>query len=85
MIKNRITASIWTWGVENREQMELAAKEISEIGYKYFESVKAAIYAFDLNLKDYKSVLERYDIAPASFYFHFPIPLFEILLYRIIG
>lgn len=72
MDMNRITAAIWPWGTETREQMELAAKEITEIGYKSFESVKAAIYAYDLNLKDYRAVLDKYDLKPASFYFHLP-------------
>ena len=72
MDKSRITAAIWTWGTDNREQMELASKEVTEIGYKSFESVKAAIYAFDMDLAAYKEVLEKYDINPVSFYFHLP-------------
>ncbi len=72
MDTSRITAAIWPWGTGTREQMELAAKEVTEIGYKSFESVKAAIYAFDLDLKAYKEVLNRYDLKPVSFYFHAP-------------
>jgi inosose dehydratase len=70
--KSRITAAIWPWGTDTREQMEQAAKEVTEIGYKSFESVKAAIYAYDLDLKAYKEVLEKYDLKPVSFYFHIP-------------
>ena len=70
--KKRITAAIWPWGVEKREQMELAAKEVTEIGYSAFESVKAAIYAYDLDLNAYKEILKRYDLTPVSFYFHIP-------------
>jgi inosose dehydratase len=72
MDASRITAAIWPWGTKTREQMELAAKEVTEIGYKSFESVKAAIYAFDLDLDAYKEVLKRYDLNPVSFYFHIP-------------
>jgi inosose dehydratase len=72
MDNSRITAAIWPWGTKTREQMELAAKEVTEIGYKSFESVKAAIYAFDLDLAAYKEVLKRYDLNPVSFYFHIP-------------
>lgn len=72
MDKSRITASIWSWGTDTREQMEIAAREVSEIGYKWFESVKSAIYAFDMDLAAYKEVLKRYDINPVSFYFHLP-------------
>lgn len=69
---SRITAAIWPWGTETREQMELAAQQVSAIGYKSFESVKRAIYAFDMDLDAYKEVLKRYDLTPASFYFHLP-------------
>lgn len=69
---SRITAAIWPWGTTTREQMEIAAKEVSEIGYKSFESVKQAIYAFDMDLAAYKEVLKRYDLNPVSFYFHVP-------------
>ena len=60
MIKSRITAAIWPWGTETREQMETAAAAVSKIGYENFESVKAAIYAYDLDLKAYKEVLDKY-------------------------
>lgn len=72
MESSRITAAIWPWGTKTREQMEQAAKEVSEIGYRQFESVKKAIYAFDMDLKAYKEVLNRYDLAPVSFYYHLP-------------
>lgn len=69
----RITASIWPWGTETRAQMEKAAKEVHEIGYQTFESVKAAIYAFDMDLGAYREVLDRYQLKPVSFYFHLPV------------
>ncbi len=72
--RSRITAAIWPWGTSTKEQMELAAKEVSAIGYESFESVKSAIYAFDLNLDAYREVLKRYNLNPVSFYFHFAYP-----------
>ncbi|MBQ7033731.1 MAG: TIM barrel protein [Clostridia bacterium] len=72
MDKSRITAAIWPWGTETREQMEVAAQEVSNIGYECFESVKQAIYAFDLDLDAYREVLKRYNIKPVSFYYHIP-------------
>jgi len=69
---SRITASIWPWGTNTREEMETAAREVSAIGYHSFESVKAAVYAFDLDLAAYKEVCDRYDLHPVSFYFHLP-------------
>jgi inosose dehydratase len=52
--------------------MEQAAREITEIGYASFESVKQAIYAYNLNLAAYKAVLEKYSLKADSFYFHLP-------------
>ena len=69
-VKSRITAAIWPWGTQTREQMETAAAAISKIGYEKFESVKNAIYAYDLDVKAYKEVLDRYNLQPVSFYFH---------------
>ena len=71
MDASRITAAIWPWGTSTREQMVTAAQEVTAIGYKTFESVKAAIYAYDLDLAAYKEVLDKYDLKPVSFYFHF--------------
>ena len=72
MDKSRITAAIWPWGTEKREQMETAAKEVTEIGYTSFESVKAAIYAYELDLEAYRAVCSKYGLKPVSFYFHLP-------------
>ncbi len=72
MVKSRITAAVWPWGTKTREQMETAAAYVSKVGYEKFESVKAAIYAFDLDVKAYKEVLNRYNLEAASFYFHIP-------------
>lgn len=70
--KSRLTASIWPWGTQSPEQMREAAKAISEIGYKLFESTKSAIHAFNMDLEAYKAVLKEFDITPVSFYFHLP-------------
>ncbi len=70
MVKSRITAAIWPWGTQTREQMVEAAEAVSKIGYEQFESVKQAIYAYDLDIKAYKEVLDRFNLKPASFYFH---------------
>ncbi len=72
MIKSRLTAAIWPWGTSTRDQMEVAARECSRIGYECFESVKRAIYAFDMDINAYREVLDRNNIRPVSFYFNIP-------------
>jgi len=73
MEKSMITAAIWPWGTDKREQMVTASQEVSEIGYSSFESVRDAIYAYDLDLAAYEEVLKKYGLNAASFYFHFPV------------
>lgn len=77
MKKSQISYAIWPWGTRTKEQAELAAKEITEIGYRSFESVKGAMYAYDLNSKEYKAMLDKYNLKAESFYFHIPAPGLE--------
>ena len=69
---DKIAYAIWPWGTETREQMEAAAKDITEVGFRHFESVKAAIYAYNMDINAYREVLNRYSLNPVSFYFHLP-------------
>lgn len=73
MKKSQLCYAIWPWGTKTKEQAELAAKEITEIGYKKFESVKQAIYAYDFNVEEYKAMLDSYGLSAESFYFHLPV------------
>ena len=72
MDKSKLACAIWPWGTGTKEEMELAAKEVTEIGYHCFESVKAAIYAYELNAESYREVLKKNDLKAVSFYFHIP-------------
>lgn len=72
MKKSQITYAIWPWGTQTREQAEEAARDVTSIGYKSFESVKSALYAFDLNVDEYKAMLNSYGLKAVSFYFHIP-------------
>lgn len=72
MNTERFAYAIWPWGTETREQMVQAAKDVTDVGFCCFESVKAAIYAYDMDLNAYNEVLKRYNLKPVSFYFHLP-------------
>ena len=72
MKKSQITYAIWPWGTQTREQAVEAARDVTSIGYKYFESVKGAMYAYDLDHKEYKRMLDSYGLQAVSFYFHIP-------------
>ena len=72
MKKSQLMCAIWPWGTGAREEMETALTEIVPIGFKSFESVRAAIYAFNNDVDAYKEVLNRHGVEAGSFYFHIP-------------
>lgn len=74
MKKSQLSYAIWPWGTKTEEQAEFAAKEVTDIGYRAFESVKTSIYAYDFNVENYKAMLDKYSLKPISFYFHIPVP-----------
>ena len=60
----------WPWGVETKEQFIQSCKDMSEVGYAYFESVKTFIDTFKDNPVEFKSICNDYNMHPISFYFH---------------
>lgn len=60
----------WPWGTGSREQFIVSCRELSEVGYKYFESVKAFIDTFKASPDDFRAITAEYDVRPISFYFH---------------
>ncbi len=72
MKKIQMCYATWPWGVKTKEEAIIAAKEVSEIGFKNFESVKNAIYAYDFDLNEYKNMLDSFGLTAKSFYFHLP-------------
>ncbi len=61
--------TIWQWGGE-KENVITACREVSELGYKYFESTKPFIDVFKNDKEELRDILAMYDIAPTGAYFH---------------
>lgn len=72
MKKSQICCAIWPWGIKSKESMETAIKEVTEIGYKSFESVRQAIGIFEMDSKPCLELMDKYGITADSFYFHLP-------------
>lgn len=70
MSEPKLACAIWTWGTETKEQFTQAVKDVSEIGYKYFESVRIALNAFACNPDEQWSIAAEYGVEPTGFYFH---------------
>lgn len=60
----------WPWGVSNKDEFIQSCKDLSEVGFTYFESVKAFIDVFQDNIKEFLSISDEYNMKPVSFYFH---------------
>lgn len=70
MYKPKIAYAIWPWGLDTKEQMIQALKDIKSLGYTKFESVRNAIDVFKSNAREFKAVTDEYGVHPVSFYFH---------------
>lgn len=60
----------WPWGTKTREEFIQSCKDLSEVGFRYFESVKPFIDTFKNDIDDFKAIVREYDVKPVSFYFH---------------
>ncbi len=70
MSKQKFAYAIWPWGLNTKEQMIQALKDIKEVGFTRFESVRNAINVFKNNAHEFKTITDEYGVYPVSFYFH---------------
>jgi inosose dehydratase len=70
MYKPKFAYAIWSWGLDNKEQMVQAIKDIKEVGFFAFESVKNTIDLFRNNAAEFKAITEEHGVYPVSFYFY---------------
>jgi inosose dehydratase len=70
MGKAKFAYTVWQWGTDNKEQFVQALKDITEAGYEYFESVKAAINVFDHDASPFLALCKEYGVKPNGFYFY---------------
>ena len=70
MFKQKFAYAIWPWGLNTKEQMIQALKDIKEVGFTKFESVRNAIDVFKNNAHEFKAITDEYGVYPVSFYFH---------------
>ena len=70
MYKPKFAYAIWPWGLNTKKQMIQALKDIKEVGFTKFESVRNAIDVFKNNAHEFKAITDEYGVYPVSFYFH---------------
>ncbi len=66
----KIAYAQWPWGTKTKEQFIESCKDLSDVGFEYFESVREFVDTFKDNPKEFDSICEEYGMHPISFYFH---------------
>ena len=69
-MSNQFAYAQWPWGTKTREEFIQSCADMSAVGFKYFESVRAFIDTFINDFADFKAITDEYDVHPVSFYFH---------------
>jgi hypothetical protein len=46
MSKAKLAYAVWPWGLQEKEQMVQAVKDMQSVGFRYFESVCTAVTLF---------------------------------------
>lgn len=69
--QSQFACAQWPWGTKSKEEFIVSCKEMAEVGFHHFESVKAFIDTFIDMPQEFKAITEEYDVKPISFYFHF--------------
>lgn len=60
----------WPWGVKSKEDFIQSCKDLQEVGFSCFESVKAFINVFLDDVDEFNDLAAQYNLKPVSFYFH---------------
>lgn len=60
----------WQWGTQNKVEFIKACKEVSSIGFRYFESVKPFFEIFKDDVEEFNLICAEFDLRPVSVYFH---------------
>lgn len=69
MTKTRLAYAIWPWGLKEEAQMIQGMKDIKSAGFHYFESVATAVDMFKGRTREFKAIMDEYQVYPVSFYF----------------
>lgn len=60
----------WPWGTGSKDEFIVSCRDLAEVGFEYFESVKAFIDTFKDDIGEFKAITREYNVRPISFYFH---------------
>lgn len=72
MKKSQISCAIWPWSIRTKEGFEAVLKDVTDIGYRHFESTRGLLNVFELNSAEIGEIIKRNNIEVDSFYYHLP-------------
>lgn len=70
MEQAKVAYAIWPWGVDSKDHMVQALKDIRDVGYNAYESISPAVDLYKDNIEEFKALTEEYGVRPVSFYFN---------------
>ncbi len=62
MKREQLAYAVWSWGLQEREQLEMALRDIREADFHNFESVYLTIDLFMDEEIGFKKLIKKYDI-----------------------
>lgn len=66
----KLACAIWPWGTKTKEQFIEAVKDISDVGFRYYESVMKAMVVFADDPDEQWRIASEYGVEPTGFYVH---------------
>lgn len=69
MARPELAYAVWSWGLNEKSQLETALKDVKEAGFSYFESVAKTVDLYRGDFDEFWELVEREKVQPVSFYF----------------
>ena len=64
MYQPKFAYAVWPWGLDRKEQMIQALKDVKEAGFTAFESVESAVDLFQNNVEEFKDIISEHGVYP---------------------
>ncbi len=70
MKRPELAYAVWSWGLQERSQLQTALRDVKEAGFSYFESVAKTVDLYRDGFDDFKELVMKEKVQPVSFYFN---------------
>ncbi len=70
MKQPELAYAVWSWGLNEKSQLETALRDVKEAGFSYFESVMKTVEIYEDSFEEFMDLVNREKVYPVSFYFN---------------